>query len=137
MFRERRGRPYGRGTTVPRVSPVYAKQDVGMGTNIIMLNELATASDRDTDSAKHAFTLAQPGILALFVLDIDVESLALQEYLQVSVVLQYGMRGDFVEHALKRLPTGFHKVRIKTSNSLLLGRRRYNDTGVVVVELVI
>jgi hypothetical protein len=45
-----------------------------------MLDELATAAGQH--GAEHALAFAQAGILALFVLDVDVEGIALEEQLQ-------------------------------------------------------
>jgi len=98
---------------------------------IIMFDELATAATQH--GTKHAFAFTEPWILALLVLDVDIESITLQEKFQVAIVLQSRMCGSFVQHSLQRSASRLHKISIKTSDSLLLWRRRNDDAGVVVV----
>lgn len=62
-----------------------------------MFNELAAASTKH--GPEHALALAQTGVLALFVLDVDIERLAFKEKLQITVVLQDRMCSRLVEHA--------------------------------------
>jgi hypothetical protein len=64
-----------------------------------MLDKLATATRQH--ATKHALALAQANIFAFLVLDINIESIALEEELQVAVVLKNGMRGYPVEHAFQ------------------------------------
>jgi hypothetical protein len=51
-------------------------------------------------ATKHALALTQARLLALPILDVDVEGIAFQEELEVAVVLQDRMRSDLVQHAL-------------------------------------
>lgn len=85
--------------------------------------------------AKHAFALPDARVLALLVLDVDIESVALKKQLQVTVVLQNGVRGRLVEHALQGSASRLNEVGLEAAHSLLLWRRRDDDAGVVVVQL--
>jgi hypothetical protein len=101
--------------------------------HIIVFHEFtATAAEH---GAKHALAFAHAGILALLVLDVDIEGIAFEKYLQVAVVLQYGMCCRFVEHALKGGPPGLDKVGFEATHGLLLWWRWDDDTRIVVVEL--
>lgn len=60
-------------------------------TYIVVLDKLAAAAAKH--GAKHALVLAQARIFALLVLDVHVESLALEEQLQVAVMLQHRVGG--------------------------------------------
>ena len=67
-----------------------------------MFHEFTAASTKH--GPEHAFALAQAGVLALFVLDVDIEGFAFKEKLQVTVVLQNGMCSRLVEHAFQSSP---------------------------------
>jgi hypothetical protein len=98
-----------------------------------MLNELATSANGNTQGTKHALTLTQIRLAILFILHINSKCLALQEYLEVCIMLKNGMRRNLVDHALQGSPSGFYKVGIKTANGLFLWWWGNDDTGVVVV----
>lgn len=61
-----------------------------------MFHEFASSTNINSERAKHALALAQIGLSVLFVLDIDIESFTLKEYLQISIVLENWMAGNLV-----------------------------------------
>lgn len=102
-------------------------------THIIMLNELATSANGNTQGTKHALTLAQIRLAILFILHIHSKRLALQEYLEIRIMLKNGMRRNLVDHALQGSSSRFYKVGIETANGLFLWWWGNYDTGIVVV----
>src|SRR5690349_15231993 len=52
-------------------------------------------------------------------------------------MLQYGMRSNLVQHAFQRCSSRLNKVGLETTQGLLLRWWRNDDTGAVVVQLVV
>lgn len=63
-----------------------------------MFDEFAGASRQH--ATKHALALAKIWLLALSVLDVDVERITLKKKLQIAVVLQDRVSSNLVQHAL-------------------------------------
>lgn len=102
-----------------------------------MLDELGAASDGETNGTEHTSLGLGEHVLALFVPDVDVESLTLEEELQVAIVLQDRMSGGLVEHSLQCSSSRLDKVRIESTDDLLVRWRWHDDTRVVAVQLVV
>jgi hypothetical protein len=102
-------------------------------TYIIMLDELAAVTGEHT--AKHALVLGETDVFALLVLDVDVEGLALEEELEIAVVLQDGVCGGAVQHALEGSAPRLDEIGLEAADGLLLGRRGDDDARAVVVQL--
>jgi len=71
------------------------------------------------------------------MLDIDVETLALEEELQIGIMLQHRMRRNLVQHPLQRLPPALDEIAFEATDGLFLGRRGHDDAGAVSVEGVV
>ena len=101
-----------------------------------MLDELAGgAADVDANGAQHALVgLVEQRIPVLFVLDVDVEGFALEEDLEVGVVVEDGVGGDLVQHALEGLSPRLDELGVEAADGLLLGGRGDDDAGVVGVH---
>lgn len=56
-------------------------------TYVVVLDEFPTTANGQAEAAEYALTLRHVGVLAIALLDIYVEGLALEEDLQVGVVL--------------------------------------------------
>lgn len=102
---------------------------------IIMLNELSPTARQN--AAKHALAFAEAGVFTLLVLDIDTESIALKEELQVTVMLQDRVCGNLVDHALQGSASRLDKIGIEATDGLLLWRRGDNDAWVVLVQRLV
>lgn len=102
-------------------------------THIIMLNELATSTNGNTQRTKHALALTQVRLTILFILHVQSKGLALQEYLEICIMLENRMRCNLINHTLQCSSSGFYKVGIETANGLFLWWRGDDDSGVVVV----
>ena len=100
-----------------------------------MFDEFAAGTtDVDADGGEHAAFLAEVGFAVLFVLDVDGEGFALEEDLEVGVVVQDGVGGDLVEHALEGLAAGLDEVGVEASDGLFFGGRGDHDARVVGVQ---
>lgn len=99
-----------------------------------MLYKFPTSTNIDPERAQHALVLTQVWFTILLILYVNVECFALQEYLEVGIMLKHGVRSGLVKHALKRRSSRLDKVRIESANCLLLWGRWYNDTRIITVE---
>jgi len=52
-------------------------------------------------------------------------------------MLQYEVPCDLVEHAFKSGPTRFHEIKLEPANTLLFGRRWYDDARIVLMQLLV
>lgn len=71
------------------------------------------------------------------MLDVDIERFALEEELEVTIMLKYGMCGCLVQHALKSSPSRLDKVGIKAANGLFLWGRGDYDARIIIVQLAV
>ena len=109
---------------------------------VVVFDELASgaAAPAQADGAENAaFALArEEGIFAaVLVLDVDVEGLAFQERLQVAIMLQHGVGGGLVDHALERHAPALDEIGVEAVERLFLGRRRDRDARMVVVQTLV
>lgn len=109
--------------------------DIWSEAYIVVLDELSATTRQHRP--KHALALAKAGVLALLVLDIDIEGVALEEQLEITVVLQNWMRRRLVEHALQCRTSRFDEIGIESTYRLLLRRRGDDDSGIVAVQLIV
>lgn len=100
-----------------------------------MLDKFARATAKHR--AEHALVLSQAGVLAFLILDVHVESLALEEQLQIAIMLQHRVGSRLVEHALQSSTARLDKIGVEATDGLFFWGWRDNDTGVVVVQLVV
>ena len=66
--------------------------------------------------------------------DVHVECLAFQECLQIAIVLEDGVCGDLVDHALQSHASALDEVGVEAADCLLFGWRWDYDAWVVIVE---
>lgn len=102
-----------------------------------MFNEFPPSSNRYSERAQHALVLAKVRLAVLLVLDIYAKRIAFQKQFQIRIMLKNRMCCDLIEHAFQRRSPRLNKVRIKPPNGLLLRRWGNNNTGVIVMQLII
>lgn len=98
-----------------------------------MFDKLGSTTNADVQAAEHAFAFR--GHIRVFLvplLDIDIEAFALEEELEVRVVLQDQMIGGPSKHSLQRKSTTFYEILLEAANSLLVWWR-WDDCAWVVV----
>lgn len=100
-----------------------------------MLNELPTTTK--PKRAEHPLTLSQIRLLVLLMLNVQIERLALQENLQIAIILQNRMRSRLIKHTLQCSSSGLDEIGIESANGLLLWWRRYHDAGIIAVEGIV
>lgn len=105
---------------------------------IVVLYELSATSTTNSDYAEHTtLALAKIWSLSLLVLDVDIERFALEEKLEVAIMLKDWMCGSLIQHTLQSSTSRFDEVGVEATHGLLLWRWRDNNTGVVAMQLVV
>lgn len=102
-----------------------------------MFHKLVTATNRNTKGTKHALALTKIRLPVLLILDINIESLAFEEDLQITIVLENWVTSNLIQHPLQSSPSGLDKISIESTHGLLLWGRRNNYAGVVIVHGVV
>jgi hypothetical protein len=106
---------------------------------IVVLDEFASAAATKSNAAHQAFGFAgtEERVLAIAVLDVNVEALALEECLQVGVVLKDRVVCGLADLSFQSHTTRLDEVGVEATNGLLLWWRRDYDTRVVGVKLLV
>lgn len=103
-----------------------------------MLDELGAAADAQVQAGEDALALGgHVRVFALALLHVHVEGVALEEQLQVAVVLQDRVRRRLGQHLLQRHAPRLDEVGVEAADRLFLRRRRHHGARVVAVQLVV
>ena len=113
--------------------------DASVVEPIVVLDEFASAAATESNAAHQAFgfTGTEERVLAIAVLDVNVEGLALEEGLQVGVVLKDRVIRSLADLSFQSHTARLDEVGIEATNSLLLRRWWDYNTRVVGVQLLV
>ena len=105
----------------------------------LAFSSTASAAATESNAAHQAFgfTGTEERVLAIAVLDVNVEGLALEEGLQVGVVLKDRVICGLADLSFQSHTARLDEVGVEPTNSLLLRRRWDYNTRVVGVQLLV
>ena len=113
--------------------------DLAIVEPVIVFDKLAACATANAKRFQHAAASGAAvahaeGLFVFAVLDVHIEGVAFKKNLEVTVVLEDGMGGGFIEHTLEGCAAGFDEIGVEAADGLFLGRWRDDDSRVATME---